>query len=211
MFRAADFRGVEGVQRLAEFEHDPVGHIHHVVDGAQADGFEVALEPGRAGADFHAAHGGGGVIRAVRRGDAQGGEQVAGAGRGLRRGRALGRGGRERLAVKRGELAREADVAPAIAAVRGEFEGEDGVRLGKKIIDRRADGRAVFEDQQAAVVVAEAEFLGGAHHAVALDAAQFGALDFEIPRQRRARQGDGHAVANFIIFRAADDLARRLS
>ena len=43
---AGEFRGVEGVERLAEFVEHEVRDIDDVVDGAQADGFEALLEPG---------------------------------------------------------------------------------------------------------------------------------------------------------------------
>ena len=42
---AGEFRGVEGVERLAEFVENEVGDIDDVVDGAEADGFEALFEP----------------------------------------------------------------------------------------------------------------------------------------------------------------------
>ncbi len=43
----ADFLGIKGTQRLAEFKHDPVGYVHDIVDGAESErSFQVALEPG---------------------------------------------------------------------------------------------------------------------------------------------------------------------
>ena len=38
---------IEGMQRLAGFEHDIVGHIDDVVDGADAAGFEAEAQPRR--------------------------------------------------------------------------------------------------------------------------------------------------------------------
>ena len=37
--------GVKGVQRLTQFVQHEVGDVHHIVDGAQTDGFEAFFEP----------------------------------------------------------------------------------------------------------------------------------------------------------------------
>jgi hypothetical protein len=42
---AGEFRGVEGVERLAELVEDVVGDVDDVVDGAETDGFETLFEP----------------------------------------------------------------------------------------------------------------------------------------------------------------------
>ena len=57
-------------------------------------------------------------------------------------------------------------------------------------------------------VFGEAEFLGAAHHAFAFDAAEFAGFDFEIAGEDGAGEGEGDFVADFVVFRAADDLAR---
>ena len=44
---------VEGVEGLAQFEHDVVGHVDHVVDGAHARRPQPLLHPGRRRADAH--------------------------------------------------------------------------------------------------------------------------------------------------------------
>ena len=54
---------IEGVERLADFKHHVVGDVHDVADAADADFFEHAPEPIRAGADLHAANDAGGVTR----------------------------------------------------------------------------------------------------------------------------------------------------
>jgi hypothetical protein len=47
---------VEGVERLAAFEHDVVGDVDDVIDGIDADGGESVAEPCGAGADADAAN-----------------------------------------------------------------------------------------------------------------------------------------------------------
>ena len=45
---------IKRVQRLTTFQHDVIGHVHHVADAAEADLFERRTQPVRAGADLHA-------------------------------------------------------------------------------------------------------------------------------------------------------------
>ena len=54
----------EGVERLSEFKHHVIGHIHHVADAANAHLFQEAPQPVRAGTDFYALNHPGGVARA---------------------------------------------------------------------------------------------------------------------------------------------------
>jgi hypothetical protein len=61
---AAEFGGIEGVERLAEFVEHEVGDIDDVVDRAQADGFEALFEPGGGFLDGDAGDADGGVERA---------------------------------------------------------------------------------------------------------------------------------------------------
>jgi hypothetical protein len=56
---------IERVQRLADFQHDVVRHVHDVADAADADFLQRALEPIRAWADFYAFDDAGGVARAI--------------------------------------------------------------------------------------------------------------------------------------------------
>ena len=59
--RALKQSKIKGVQRLADFQHDIIGDVHHVVHAAQSGFFQEAAHPVRAGADFDAAHQAGGV------------------------------------------------------------------------------------------------------------------------------------------------------
>ena len=59
-----DFRVIEGVQRLAEFEHDVVGRIDDVVERAHPAQFQPALEPRRRRTDLDSGHRERGVARA---------------------------------------------------------------------------------------------------------------------------------------------------
>src|SRR4029450_5844019 len=44
------------VHRLIQLEHDVIGGVYHVIDGANADGFQSLSEPGWRRADFDTAH-----------------------------------------------------------------------------------------------------------------------------------------------------------
>ena len=50
--RSGDFGRVEGVERLPDLVEDVVGDIDDVVDGAQADGFELFRKPVGTRGDF---------------------------------------------------------------------------------------------------------------------------------------------------------------
>ena len=63
-----EFRCVEGVQWLADFEQHEVGDVHNVVDRAQAHALQPALQPLRTRTDLHILDGASGVERAGLRG-----------------------------------------------------------------------------------------------------------------------------------------------
>ncbi len=52
------------MQGLAHFEHDVVGDVNNVIDGAKTDRREAALHPGGAGADLYVSNDAGGVLGA---------------------------------------------------------------------------------------------------------------------------------------------------
>jgi hypothetical protein len=128
---AGEFLVVEHMAGVAQFEGDVVGDIDNIVDGALADGFEGSAEPVGAGADLDAADEPGGEERAAV-GDAVVQVQVvaqgpAGAGQ-VDGGEAEGAGG---LGVAGGgDLAGDADMAEAVAAVAGHLDIDDGVAVG---------------------------------------------------------------------------------
>jgi hypothetical protein len=70
------------------------------------------------------------------------------------------------------------------------------------------DGRVGRQDEQALGVLGQREFLRGAQHALGKLAAQFRFLDDEAAGQLRAGQGERDFVADLVVLRAADDLAR---
>ena len=123
---------IEGVQRLAEFEHDVVGGVHHVVDRILAERFQALPQPVGRRPHLHAA---------------QHARRVAAAQLGSFDFHA--RGARQtfspipsasdcnrlaRQAVKRRHLARHAVVAQAIGAIGGEFGVEQ--RPGGSFLER---------------------------------------------------------------------------
>jgi hypothetical protein len=55
---------IKRVQRLADFEHHVIRHVHDVVDAADADFFQRASEANPGWPDFHAFDDAGGVTRA---------------------------------------------------------------------------------------------------------------------------------------------------
>lgn len=61
---AGDFGGVEGVEGLAEVVEEVVGDVDDVVDGVEADGFELGFEPSGRFGDLDAGYFTGGVVGA---------------------------------------------------------------------------------------------------------------------------------------------------
>jgi hypothetical protein len=96
-------------------------------------------------------------------------------------------------------------VGEEVGAVRGDLEVKDGIG-GEEIGDGGADLCLGGEDEEAFVAFAKAELARAAHHAVAIDAAEFADLDFEIAREDGAGERQRDFVADGVIFCAADDL-----
>ncbi len=205
----ADLREIKGVERLPEFEHDVVGHVHDVVDRAQPCGFQLFAQPVRAGADLHAPDAAG---RVERRGGG-GLQRDCGSGSGFRNGVGIGTGRehawreRKRLPKQRRDLPGHADVAQQIGPVRGDLHVEHRFRR-VKLADRRAGAGFGRQNQQPVGVVGDPEFLPAAKHPLALHAAQLAHLDLEIAREHRSGQRERHLVARLVVLRPADDLAR---
>ena len=206
---------IKGVQRLARFQHHVIGHIHHVADAADADLFQGALQPIRAGGDLHAANHAGRVTRAQLRIFDPHRHQLfdAAAGFGELDLRQL-----QRVAGHGADLARDADDAVQVGPVRRDFQVIDHVAAGPAEIlgERLADLGVLAQDEQPLHLVPQAEFLRRTHHAVRFDAANLADLDGEgrlarLGGQAVARQDERHLVAGLEVLRAADDLALALA
>ena len=98
-------------------------------------------------------------------------------------------------------------MAEPVGAVGGDLEFEEGF-FWEQFGDGGAGDRLGWQDEKALGVLGEFQFLGAAHHAFAFDAAEFAGFDFEIAGEDGAGEGEGDFVADFVVFRAADDLAR---
>ena len=197
---------VEGVEGLAGLQHDEVGDVDDVVDGALAGGDESLLEPVGRGADFDAPDDGDDVAQAeVRVGDLDaGGVDDGGAVLGV-----VGLRLADSLAGEGGDLAGDAEEGEVVGAVGGGGDVEDG--LAEHVGEGGADFEGVVEDEDALVFVGEAEFALRADHAGGLDAADLGFLELAGCAvavgvdQFRALQGEGDGLAGGDVGCAADD------
>ena len=185
---------------LAEFEKNEICDIDHIVHRTKSHRGQAVAEPLRAGADFHAGDAAQRVERTSLAFDAH-----LPLGTGCRRKRRLG--GLDRQTGENTELAGHAQVAEPIGAVWCDLEFQNGLG-GEKVFDRRARSGLRRQDEKPLGVLRKAEFLGTAHHALALDSPQLAGLDFEIPRQHGTRKCQWNLVADFVIFGTTDDLAR---
>ena len=197
--RAGDLRGIEGVQRLADLVQHEVGDIDDVVDRAQADRLEPFLQPHRALGDLHTGNPHRGVERAgLRRFDlhAVGGDAVA-----RRDFQQL-----QRDFQQRRHFPRHAIVAEQVGAVRCDLDFQKDVVV-EQLLHGLPDGSVGRQDHQAVLHVREPDFRSGGEHAARLHAAHLRFTDREAA-EIRAGEAAGHLVADLVILRAADDLAK---
>ena len=178
-----DRGGVEGVDRLAELDHDVVRGIDDVADRPLAGGQEAHLDPVRRRAD----RGRRSTQRPTNRGHRSGSRtstRQAFGGRAARF-RRVGRGQPQARAGHRGDLAGQPDDRQRVAAVRLDVDVEDrvAVQLGQRPPERRVGG----QDQDPVGVGGQAELVARAEHPVADDAHLLGPLDPPVAGQDGAR------------------------
>ena len=206
--RALQAVGVEGVQRVAEFEHDVVRHVDDVVDRALTGGAQALLHPARRGPHAHALDDGGDVARAqLRVVDRDGG--------GVRDVRValgvLAVRQAQRRAADRGDLAGDADHVHHVGAVRPGVHVQHHV--AEVVGERRAHRRIRGQLEDALVLVGQPQFALGEHHPRGLDAANARALErrgLAAARvdQPRTLAGEGDALPGGDVRGAADDGVR---
>ena len=220
---------VKGVQRLAQVQHDVVGHVHGQADRAHPGGGQAFTHPRRARGSrvdpaHHAGHVAVGPGASVDR---------AGVGRNLdgeaalpRLRHAVGvearvgpvRGVREDGAGGVGVLASHPAHGEAVPPVRGDVdlqdllaqaEQRDRVRswLRQLLAVVPVGGQPLVEHDDARVVLADAQLAGRADHAVRGVAVGLACSDGEVTRQDSAGQGDDDAVPHLEVVCPAHDAA----
>ena len=200
-------RVVEGVERLATFQHHVVGDIDDQPERAHAALLQALRHPVGRGAVLHASEDARRVARAVGRLDDDLGQGVH-----VRPVLLEGDVGlAQRAAQQRRELARDAYYGEAVGAVPGDLQVKDRLAFRQDVGQRRARNCGGVEFHDAAVVVGEGQFLAGAEHAVRGDAAQLGRFDLEAAiGDGGADLRDGDLDAGAAVRRAAHD-AKRLA
>jgi len=96
-------------------------------------------------------------------------------------------------------------VGEQVGTIGSDLQVEDDIGW-KEIGDGAADGSVWRKDEEALVAFAQTELLRAAHHAVAIDAAEFADLDFEIARKDGTGKGERDFVTGAVVLCAADDL-----
>ena len=210
-FAAAHEVMVEGVQGLARLQHHVVGYVDDVVDGAHTRAQEALLHPRRRRPHLDALDDAGGEAGAeVGRLDCDG-DELTDATPGVAVGAIWFAQG---LAGDGGHLAREAEHAEQVGAVRPGRDVEHDVADGLDQGHARARVRGQHED--AVVVVAEAQLALAQHHARRLHAADGAQLQTGGPSrvavdERGPSGGEGDLLAGGHVGRAADHRARPLA
>ncbi len=119
----------------------------------------------------------------------------------------LGRG--ERKPESPRQVAGDPDHGPGVGAVALDRDVEDDVGLQPERLHEwraRLTRRLVAQDQQAGAVVGQPELLARAQHPVGLDTTQRAPRDLGAVRKDGADRGEGDAVPQREVVRAAHDL-----
>ncbi len=192
---------VEGVHRLAQFQHHVLGDVHqqrHRTHAAAAQALGHPQRSGGAGVDAldDTAH----VARRFGAGGQVDG-QFTGA-----HGRNRGRVERHHFAgACSGHVEGDAADAEAVGTVGGQLDLDAGVGQAEVLDQGLADRRVIGQLEQAGGVAVQAQFLGRAQHAVGVHAAQLGRLDLQLA-DLRADHGQRRNQARARVRRAAHDL-----
>ena len=190
------------VHRLAEFEHDVVGDVHHRTHRPQAGTAQALHHPQR--------RGGPGRYATNHPSDEPGARRRCGKADlealACRRRHGLDLRQGERQAAQGRHFPRHAGHAQGITAVRGQAQLQHRVveAQGRAHVLARLEVLRQVED--AFVAVPHAELARRAQHACRLDAAQFRAPDLHAPRKLGADPGQGGGHAGPRVGRPAHDL-----
>ena len=171
---AVDLVEVEGVERLAALQQHEVRRVDHAGDGPDAAGLEPLREPGGRRPDPHPLDDPRRVAEAAVR-SLDGNPQ----GRRCQRGLLLQPGLRVRHRDAGGcrDLAGDAEVRERVGTVGGDVDLEDHVLDAEHAGHRCARNRVAGKLQESRGLLGEPQFLGGAEHAVGVDAAKLGVVD----------------------------------
>ena len=200
-YSAAEALQVEGVHRLAEFEHHIIGDVDQWTKAADAAATQAFLHPQRGHCPWvDVADDATDIVRAGVRGLDGDRKHVVDGSRYRRHGRLA-----DAQAVQRADLAGDAGDAEAVAAVGGQVDVDDGVVEGQGAEQIAAGAQLVGQVEQPVGLVGHAELSGGAEHAEGFDPAQRGAFDAQATLEGRTDLGRGGLHAGTNVGRAADD------
>ena len=195
------------MHRLAKLQQHIVGDVYHGIDRTDAATTQFFTHPQRAWRlDVDTFHHAPQIAWArLRRVNADRQRGVDGGGH-----RAHVRLGQRNL-VKYAHVARDADDAQAVGAVRRDADLDGVVVQFQVVTDVGADRRIQRQLDDAVMIVGNAQLGERAQHAFRRLAAQLGGLDFEVARQHRAHGGDRHFQAGTAVWRAADDVEQAIA
>lgn len=163
---------VEGVHRLAQQEHDVVGHVRRRVDGAHAGEHELALQPvggwSRGVDALHLAQAEASSVGVGVEGDLEKRSRRRGHGRGVNAcDGGVARGVGVAQAESRGDLAGQAAGGQGVAAIGRDVDVEDRVVEAEVFAHVLAWGaEALREGDDALATGGQAQLGGGGHHAL---------------------------------------------
>jgi hypothetical protein len=199
---AAEEVEVEGVQGLAPLEHHIVGDVDDIGDGAHSGLGQALRHPARRWGDGHSPGLGHVAGAAIERLDDQRCRREiddTGGGR-LRQG--------ERQAESGGQVAGHAGDRHGVGPVGSDLEVEDDVVEAEHRAEVLAERRVGRQDHDPAVVVGQAELVGGAEHPVRELTTDPAPFELEAAGQLGPGRGPGDDVADDVVVGPADDPRR---
>jgi len=200
---------VEGVQRLAVFQHDEVGHIDHVVDRADARRHQAVLQPLGGRPDAHAPDVSGRVMRAqirIGHGDGHRPRDVVPFLAEFRFRQAYG------TPCQRRRFVGHAQHAEAVRPVGRQLQLQHRVVQFQQLHYVGSDFRTFRKHQDAFLLLLrkeldiEAELARGADHPLGFDAAKRRLFDADAAGEGGAGKRHGHLLAGRHVGSPAHDL-----
>jgi hypothetical protein len=197
-----DFTGVEGVKRLADFVEDVVCNINDVVDGAEANGFELLGKPIRAGSNFDSFD----LqdrIEWASGGIASDNSQIFREFGGMRFYDRLRFGMK-----KRGKFTGESGVGEEVGTVRCDLDFDERIRI-KKIFYRSSDFKIGIKNEKSIFLIGETDFGPGSEHALRFDPAHFGFSNLKSAGKNGSGEAAGDSIADFVVSSTTHNLTKR--
>jgi hypothetical protein len=191
------------VERLSQFHEDKVGHVDHVVDGAQTDCLKTLHHPGGRRTDFDIFQSSADIAGAELRsldGHESGNRSAAFGDSDLRE-----TGGSIQQTC---HVPCNTEHGKPIGTVGGNFDFDFGIGA-VDVAEGSSQSQRGIKDKKTRVIFTHTDLFGTAHHAAGFNAAEFGFFDLELTFIALKNSSDGGKrddLSRIAVGCSADDL-----